>query len=92
MSKVTSKVVKLRLEENGIVETQIRTLLICDEMSPFEIEASIRLCDRANANGYVQLFSPENHLIYFKYCLISDQIQYRLVLTRPVGKIYMLLY
>ena len=87
-----SKIVKLRLEENGIVESQIRTLMISVDMPPLEIEHAIRLCVRANAKDYVQLFSPENHSIYFKYTSISDQIEYRLVLTRPSVKIYMLLY
>lgn len=86
------KVVQFRLEENGIVETQIRTLLISDDMPPLEIEAAFRICVKANAKDYVQLFSPENHLIFFKYTSISDQIQYRLVLSRPASKIYMLLY
>lgn len=87
-----SKIVKFRLEENGMEENQIRTLLITDDMSISEIEAAFRICVLANANDYVQLFSPENYCVLYKYSIISDQIQYRLVLTRSAGKIYMLLY
>ena len=83
------KKVKFFLDVYGVKGCEIQTITLSDQMSLSEIEISFRKIAMTNDNENVLLYSQEqeNEIIPFHYSVLSDQVKYRLVVTRRAGKI-----
>ena len=89
-----TKVVNFFLDVYGEKGNKIQALRLFEEMSPSDIETSLRKAAFANANDNVLLYSPPEEpeqkpiIMPFFYKHLSDKVEYRLVVTaKQAGKI-----
>ena len=88
MSK-DSKEIKFFLEVYGVLGDEIQKIVLFETMEPEEIKNALRKAAYAKEDENVELILPPmTNDMSFEYGILSDQVDYRLVVTRKgAGKI-----